>query len=68
MVRSASKWGCYLGFFREDFLRWGDLSGELANAPAAPAGSQDTLAYVVCGLPNRTSEAALCAVGTEVRP
>ena len=26
MVRSAQRWGCFLGFFRVDQLRWYELA------------------------------------------
>ena len=48
MLRSASKWGCFLGFFREDFLRWSELSEQLANMADEPSGSRDVLACIIC--------------------
>ena len=57
MIRSASRWGCFLGFFREDALHWHDLNGQLGNLPADTASEaaqsredRDSLACVICFL------------------
>ncbi|CAE7520164.1 unnamed protein product, partial [Symbiodinium necroappetens] len=55
MIRSASRWGCFLGFFREEALHWHDLNGQLGNLPADTASEaaqsredRDSLACVIC--------------------
>ena len=51
MLRSASRWGCFLGFFREDILRWRDLSEQLDSTPEPESRDcPDVLACVICAL------------------
>ncbi|CAJ1374721.1 unnamed protein product [Effrenium voratum] len=48
MIRSATRWGCFLGFFREDQLRWAELR-ELLDAPQGAAqGAEDARNAATC--------------------
>lgn len=51
MIRSAERWGCFLGFFRVDQLKWSDLSDRIDAAPANVEDAQavrDAVACVIC--------------------
>lgn len=47
MVRSAQRWGCFLGFFRVDQLRWYELADRLA-APGNPEEEREARESVSC--------------------